>query len=114
MAGPAPETVRGKGRKPDHLEIGILESDAHVIGPHAETHADAAIDLDPMGQFALGDQAIDMLLRQVSGGRADIPVIFEGDGAHAAFGCLDRDLHHVLGTVNEIGKGMDMTVNGAL
>jgi hypothetical protein len=50
-ASAAPKTVRGEGREPDHFEIGVLQADAHVFGPHAETHADAAVDFDAMGQL---------------------------------------------------------------
>ena len=63
MAGAAPEAVGGKSRKPDHLEVGILQSDADVFGPHAETHADAAVNFDAMGQLAAGDHVVDVALR---------------------------------------------------
>src|SRR6266566_4036027 len=63
MTGATPEAVRSKCREPDHLEVGILQADADVFGPHAETHADAAINLDPVGELAAGDHVVDVALR---------------------------------------------------
>ena len=114
MAGAAPETIGGKSREPDHFEVGILESHADVFGPHAETHPDAAVDFDAICQFAPGDHIVDVSLGQIGRSRADVPVVFEGDGAHAALGRLDGDLDHVLRAMNEIRKRMDVTIDGAL
>ena len=114
MAGAAPEAVRSESREPDHLEIRILKTDAHVLGAHAEAHADAAVHFDPVRQLAARDQVIDVTLREIGGRRADVPVILERDRAHAALGCLDGDLNHVLRTMHEIGKRMDVTIDGAL
>ena len=62
MAGPAPETIRSKSREPDHLEVGILQADADILRPHTETHADAAVDFDAVGQFAARDHVVDVAL----------------------------------------------------
>jgi hypothetical protein len=113
VPGAAPEAVGGKGRKPDHLEVRILKTHADVLGSHSETHPDAAVDLDAICQFASGDHVVDVPLRQVGRGRTDVPVIFEGNRAHAALRRLDGDLDHILRTMNEIRIGMDVTVDGA-
>src|SRR5215831_11375950 len=58
MTSTAPETVGGKRREPDHLEVRILESHADIVGPHAEAHADAAEDLHGISQLAPGDHVV--------------------------------------------------------
>ena len=67
-----------------------------------------------MGKLATGDHVIDVTLRQISRRRADVPVIFESDGAHAAFGSLNRDLNHILRAVDKIRKSVDMTIDSSL
>src|SRR6476620_12121751 len=105
MSGAAPEAVRGKRRKPDHLEIRILYSDTDVFGTHAETHADTAVNFHPMDQLTAGDHIVDMPLREIGGRRADIPMVLECDRTHAALRRFDRDLNHVLRAVHEIRLG---------
>ena len=67
-----------------------------------------------MGQFTSGDDVVDVPLGEISRRCADVLVIFERDGAHPALGGFDGDLNHVLGTMNKIRKGMDVTINGSL
>jgi hypothetical protein len=38
-----------------------------------------------MAKLAPRDHVIDVTLRQIGRCRADVPVVFESDGAHAAF-----------------------------
>ena len=114
MASAAPEAIGGESREPDHLEVGILESHANVLGPHPETHPDAAVDFDAIGQLASRDHIVDVPLGQIGRSRADIPVVFEGDRPHAALRRLDGDLDHVLRPMNEIRKSMNVTIDGTL
>src|SRR5262249_52970506 len=102
MPGAAPEAIGGEGWKPDHLEDGTLELHAHVIPPHAKPHALAPVSPDAVRELASSNHVADMALRKVGRRRADIPVVFEGDPAHAALGRLDGDLDHVLGTMDKV------------
>ena len=114
MAGAAPKAIGRESWKPDHLEIRILQSDTHILGAHAEAHADPAVNFHSMGKLAAGDHVVDITLRQIRRCRADVPVVFKSDGAHAAFGSLDGDLNHILRAVHKIRKSMDMTVDSPL
>ena len=67
-----------------------------------------------MGELAAGDHVVDVALGQIGRGRAHVPVVLEGDRAHAALRRLDRDLDHVLRAVDEIGIGVDVAVDRAL
>jgi hypothetical protein len=100
MAGAAPEAIGREGREPDHLEIRILQPHPDILGAHAEAHAHTAINFNSMGKFAPGDHVIDVTLRQISRRGADVPVVFESDGAHAAFRSLNRNLNHILRAVH--------------
>src|SRR5262245_14167359 len=114
MPGTAPEAIGSKGREPDHLEVGILESHANIIRPHAKTHSHTTVNLDAVGELASSNHVVDMALRQIGRRRTDIPVVFKSDRAHAALGRLDGDLDHVLGTMDKVRKGMDMTIDSVL
>src|SRR4030095_10674339 len=114
VAGTAPEPIGSKRRKPNHFEVGILQADADVVRAHAETHADAAVHFDAVRELAAGDHVVDMTLGEGSRRGADVPMVFEGDGAHAALGSLDGDLNHVLGAMDEIGKSVNMAIDGAV
>ena len=113
MAGATPEAIGRESWEPDHLEIRILQSDAHILGAHAEAHADPTVNLDSMGKFAAGDHVVYVTLRQIRRRRADVPMVFESDGAHAAFRSFDGDLNHILRAVHEVRKSVDMTIDGA-
>src|SRR5262249_25882704 len=106
MAGAAPEAIGSEGREPDHLEVGILKSHANVIWPHAKTHSHTTVNLDAVGELTSSNHVVDMALCQIGRRRADIPVVFESDCAHAALGRLDGDLDHVLGTMDKVRKSM--------
>jgi hypothetical protein len=55
-----------------------------------------------------------MPLGQIGRRRADVPVVFEGDGPHAALGRLDGDLDHILRAMYKVRKRMNVTIDGAL
>src|SRR5262245_23437174 len=101
MSGAAPEAIGGEGREPDHLEVGILKSHTNVIRSHAKTHSHAAVNLDAVRKLASSNHVVDMTLCQICRRRADIPVVFESDRAHAALRRLDGDLDHVLRTMDK-------------
>ena len=114
VAGAAPEAQRGEGREPDHLGVGVLKRYPDVLGVHAVAHAAAAVDLHPILQLSLLDEVVDVALHQVAGVGADVPVVLEGQRAHARLGGVDGDLDHVLGAVHEVGIGVDVAVDGVL
>ena len=67
-----------------------------------------------MSQLAAGDHVVDVALGQISGGGADVPVVFKSNRAHAAFGGFDGDLDHVLRAMNKIGISVNMTIDRAV
>ncbi len=56
--------------------------------------ARSAVDFHAVGELSLFDQEVEVTLREVGGIGADVPVIFEGQRAHARLGGVDRDLDH--------------------
>src|SRR5438093_3659730 len=94
LSGPSPKAQRCEGWKPDHLKVGILAGDADRIGVHSQAGSGATVDFHAVGQFALFDQIINMLLRKIGGIGADVPMVLEGESAHAGLGSVDSDVDH--------------------
>src|SRR5581483_1943589 len=107
-AGPTPEAVRGERGEPDHAHVGVLQGDAYVLGIGAVAQPCPAVDLHAPLQVALLDHVVDVLLHQVGGVGAHVPVVFEGDGPHAGLRGVDGHVDHGLSAMDEVGISVDV------